>query len=109
VLPRIDFAQIAFGEPDYLWLLAVPGMLLVMWIWRFVRRRRDNRLLALRRTLPVRERFAIAGDLPFWLGLIAATTCLVVALARPHGPASVVRQGGVDLVLLQDASASMRV
>jgi hypothetical protein len=109
VLPRINFGEIAFGDPDYLWLLVIPGVLLAAWIWRFVRRRRDNRLLALRRTLPVRERFAIAGDLPFWLCLIAATVCLVVAVARPHGPASTVRQGGVDLVLLQDGSASMRV
>jgi len=109
VLPRINFGQIAFGDPDYLWLLAVPGVLFAVWIWRFVRRRRDNQLLALRRTLPVRERFAMAGDLPFWLGLIAATACLVIAVARPHGPASTVRQGGVDLVLLQDASASMHV
>jgi hypothetical protein len=109
VLPRINFSQIAFGEPDLLWLLIIPGLLLALWIWRFVSRRRDNRLLALRRTLPVLERFAIAGDLPFWLCLIAATVCLVVAVARPHGPASTVRQGGVDLVLLQDASASMHV
>jgi hypothetical protein len=109
VLPKIDFGQITFGQPDYLWLLAVPGLLLVIWIWRFVRRRRDNRTLAARRTLPVRERFALAGDLPFWLCLIAATACLVGALARPHGPASSVRQGGVDLVILQDGSASMRV
>jgi hypothetical protein len=109
VLPRIDFGQIAFGDPDLLWLLVIPGLLLAAWIWRFVSRRRDNRLLALRRTLPVLERFAIAGDLPFWLCLIGATACLVVAVARPHGPASTVRQGGVDLVLLQDASASMHV
>jgi Ca-activated chloride channel homolog len=109
VLPRIDFSQIAFGDPDFLWLLVIPGLLLAAWIWRFVSRRRDNRLLALRRTLPVLERFAIAGDLPFWLCLIGATACLVVAVARPHGPASTVRQGGVDLVLLQDASASMHV
>jgi Ca-activated chloride channel family protein len=109
MLPRIDFGQIAFGEPDYLWLLVLPGLLLMMWVWRFLRRRADNRVLARRRTLPVRERFAFAGDLPFWLCLILAIACLIVAVARPHGPASTVRQGGVDLVILQDGSASMRV
>ena len=109
MLPRIDLGQIAFGEPDYLWLLIVPGLLLLVWIWRFFKRRSDNRTLARRRTLPIRERFAVAGDLPFWLCLIAATACLIVAIARPHGPASSVRQGGVDLVVLQDGSASMRV
>jgi len=87
VLPTIDFGQIAFGEPDYLWLLVVPVLLLALWGWRF----------------------AIAGDLPFWLCLVLATACLVLALAKPHGPASTVRQGGVDLVILQDGSASMRV
>ena len=59
--------------------------------------------------VPVRERFGLAGDLPFWLFLICATSCLIVAAARPYGPASTVRLGGVDLVILQDASASMRV
>jgi Ca-activated chloride channel family protein len=109
VLPTIDFGQIEFGEPDYLWLLVVPAILLAMWVWRFSKRRADNRRLLSHRTVPVRERFAIVGDLPFWLSLILATICLVLALAKPHGPASTVRQGGVDLVILGDGSASMRV
>ena len=46
---------------------------------------------------------------PFWLCLIASSALLIVALARPHGPATAVRQGGIDLVILQDGSASMRV
>src|SRR5690242_21304951 len=61
------------------------------------------------RTLPVRERYAVLGDLPFWLCLLASSAFLIVALARPHGPATAVRQGGLDLVILQDGSASMRV
>jgi Ca-activated chloride channel homolog len=109
VLPRIAFEQIVFGQPDYLWLLVIPGLLLVLWTWHFTRRRHDNRVLAERRTLPIRERFAIVGDLPFWLCAVLASACLIVALAKPHGPASMVRQGGVDLVILQDGSASMRV
>ena len=109
MLPSIDFAQVQFAQPDYLWLLAIPALLLALWVWRFLKRRADNRLLARRRTLPVRERFAFIGDLPFWLGLILASASLIVALARPHGPASTIRQGGVDLVVLQDGSASMRV
>lgn len=109
MIPTIDVANIAFAEPDYLWLLVVPALLLAAWVWHFNRRRADHHRLAARRTVPVRERFAFAGDLPFWLGLILATTCVVLALARPHGPASTVRQGGIDLVVLQDGSASMRV
>ena len=49
------------------------------------------------------------GDLAFWLCLIAALGLVVVALARPVAVASMLRTSGVDLVILQDASASMRV
>ena len=108
-MPRIDFEQVAFGQPDWLWLLVVPFLLASLWVWRFVRRRADVRRLAARRTLPITERFGLAGDLPFWLLLPAAVACLIIALARPHGPAAVMRQGGIDLVILLDGSASMRV
>ncbi len=109
VLPRVDLSQIEFGEPDYLWLLIIPAVLLVVWLWQLLRRRSDNRVLATTRTLPIRERFALVADLPFWLCVIAAATMLVIAVAKPHGPASSVRQGGVDLIVLLDGSASMRV
>lgn len=109
MLPRIDLARVVFAEPDYLWLLVGPAALLVAVMWRFARRRRDLARLARARVVPLRERFAVAGDLPFWLCAAAATACLVVALARPQGPAPGVRRGGVDLVVLLDASASMRV
>lgn len=109
MLPTIEFNQIEFGEPGVLWLLIAPALLLALGAWRFARRRADTRRLAERRIVPVPERFAIAGDLPFWACLSVATACLIVAIARPHGPATMLRQGGVDLVILQDASASMRV
>lgn len=105
----IDFARVTFSEPAFLWLLVVPAILFVLWIWRLTRRRVDLRLLARQRTLPVAERYATLGDLPFWLCLIVASAILVVAIARPRGPATAVRQGGIDLVILQDGSASMRV
>jgi len=107
--PRIEFGEISFAEPLYLWLLAVPALLLGLWAWRAAAHRADARRLALHRTLPVRERLALVGDLPFWLCVIAAIACLIVAVARPRGPATIMRQAGIDLVLLQDASASMRV
>ncbi len=109
MLPRIDFEQISFGQPEWLWLLALPALLVVLWAWRFFQRRADIRRLAARRTMPIAERFGLAGDLPFWLCLAAAIACLVLALAAPHGPAAVMRQGGIDLVILLDGSASMRV
>jgi len=108
-LPTIAFEQLTFAQPDYLWLLALPAVLLALWIRRFVLRRADARHLTRRRIVPVRERHTAIGDLPFWLCLILATVCVILACARPRGPASTVRQGGVDLVLLQDASVSMRV
>jgi Ca-activated chloride channel family protein len=55
------------------------------------------------------ERLPVLGDLAFWLCLIAALGLVVVALARPVAVASMLRTSGVDLVVLQDASASMRV
>ncbi len=105
----IDFERIMFAEPIFLWLLIVPALLFVMWVWRLARRRSDIRRLARQRTIPVRERFATVGDLPFWLCLIIASAILIVALARPQGPATAIRQGGVDIVILQDGSASMHV
>jgi Ca-activated chloride channel family protein len=109
VLPRISLGQISFVEPAWLWLLVVPGVLLVIWFWRLGARRADVRRLNRHRTLPVRERIGVAGDLPFWLAVTAAVAALILALARPVGPATLVRQGGIDLVILLDGSSSMRV
>jgi Ca-activated chloride channel family protein len=109
VLPRIQFGQITFTQPEYLWLLVVPALLILVWCWRLSVRRRDARRVTRPRLQPGRTRFALVGELPFWFFLILATIALVVALARPHGPAIALRQGGMDLVLLQDGSASMRV
>ena len=109
MLPKIDLGALQFAEPDYLWLLVVPAVLTVLWVWRLTIRRADARRMTRARVSPVRARFSFVGDLPFWLAMIGAITLLVVALARPHGPATVVRQGGMDLVILADGSASMRV
>ena len=109
VLPRIQFGEVRFGAPDYLWLLLIPALLLLVWAWRFAVRRRDARRVTRSRTAPLRTRFAFAGDLPFWLCLVVANVFIIIALARPYGPAVALRQGGMDLVILQDGSASMRV
>lgn len=109
MFPQITFSELSFGEPAYLWLLVVPVLLLGVWGWRLSLRRSDVVALARNRTLPVRERLAAVGDLPFWLFLIFALASAIVALARPQGPATVLREGGIDIVVLQDASASMRV
>ena len=65
--------------------------------------------LRTRRTLPVRQRFRFFGGLLFWLCLILATASAIIALSRPHARISLVRTAGIDLVILQDGSTSMRV
>jgi von Willebrand factor type A domain len=108
-LPRVSFESFRFAEPLYLWLLIVPAVLFAVWIWRFVRRRGDLKRLRARRALPVRERLGAVGDLAFWAAVLVAASLCVVALARPQALVSTVRKASADVVILQDASASMYV
>jgi hypothetical protein len=55
------------------------------------------------------ERLPVLGDLAFWFCLLVALASVIFALARPVAVASMVRTSGIDLVVLQDGSASMRV
>jgi Ca-activated chloride channel family protein len=105
----IDFESLRFGQPLYLWLLVGPALLFVLWCWRVIRRRADGRKYKAARLVPVDERFNSIGELGFWLALIAALACTILALARPQGSTSIVRSSGADIVLLMDGSASMRV
>jgi Ca-activated chloride channel family protein len=98
-----------FGAPQFLWLLAAPALLLLAWVWRFWRRLAELRRLRARRSLPVRERFAIGGDLWSWLFLTLAAASLVIAVARPRGVTTQISRAGLDIVVLQDGSASMHV
>ncbi len=100
---------IEFGEPLYLWLLALPAGLGLLWVWQLTRRRGDARRAARERTTPVREHYAFAGGLSFWLCLVLAVAALVLALARPQVLASVTQNAGADFIILQDGSTSMRV
>ncbi len=108
-LPRVSFESFRFAEPLYLWLLIVPAVLFAVWIWRFVRRRGDLKRLRARRALPVRERLGAVGDLAFWAAVLLAASLCIVALARPQALVSTVRKASADVVVLQDASASMYV
>jgi Ca-activated chloride channel family protein len=105
----IDLATVRFDEPRSLWLLLAPAALLLVWLWRLARHRRDRRRFRSRRTLPLTDRLSIAGGLFFWLCLIAATALTILALSRPVAAVSLARTAGIDLVILQDGSASMRV
>jgi Ca-activated chloride channel family protein len=100
---------VSFGAPAALWLLVLPALLAVAWVWRVYRRWHDVRVLARRRVLPERERHPVFGALAAWLCLIAAAACAIVATALPRGTALGAARAGVDVVVLQDASASMHV
>lgn len=108
-MPPFDWSALRFGAPDYLWLLALPAALAVVWTWQLTKRLAMARLVGRRRHVPVRERVPRTGDLLFWLCLLLATAATIVALARPRAVVGVVRTAGVDLVVLQDGSASMHV
>ena len=79
----IDFSTLTFGDSLYLWLLLVPGVLLVLWMVQVARRRKDTRAYQASRVVPMREKYTWAGDLAFWLSLIVASSLCIVALARP--------------------------
>jgi hypothetical protein len=109
VIPSISLDTFRFEAPALLWLLVVPGALLVVWCWRVVRRRADTRRLLAARVLPVRERYNLAGDLTFWLAAILASALCIVAIAKPQARIALSRRASADVVILQDASASMYV
>ncbi len=98
-----------FASPGYLPLLAAPAVLLLLWVWQFARRQQDLARMRKHRRTPVRETIPRLGELPFWLALIFALAATIVALARPVAVISTLRTAGIDLVILQDGSASMRV
>lgn len=98
-----------FGAPGFLPLLAVPAMLLLLWVWQVWRRRTDVHAFVRQRHVPVRERVPYFGELLFWLCLVLAAIAATLAVARPQAVTSLVRTAGVDLVILQDGSASMHV
>ena len=104
----IDLNSVRFGAPEYLWLLLAPAALMFAWVWQLAARRRDAGRFRRHRRLPVRERFPLVGSLAFWLCLLLAIACTMIALARPTATVALVRTAGVDLVILQDGSASMR-
>lgn len=110
----IDLTNLRFNAPAFLPLLAIPALLLGVWLWQAWRRRRDVLQMRKHRRLPTdrqsaTERLPVLGDLAYWLCVLAALTFVIIALARPVAVAAMLRTSGIDLVVLQDASASMRV
>jgi hypothetical protein len=100
---------IKFGAPQYLPLLVIPGVLLLLWLRQAWQRRGDVAALRRRRLVPVRERIPFLGELLFWLCLLLALGLTLTAVARPQTTSAIIRTAGVDLIVLQDGSASMHV
>ena len=105
----IDLETLRFESPDRLWFLAVPLGLAALWAWQVSRRSGDRRRLQHHRMVPLRQRFHLFGGLIFWLCIVLAMASTIVAMAGPAARVSLLRTAGVDLVILQDASASMYV
>ena len=105
----IDLESFRFEFPVFLWLLAIPGALLAVLVWRIARRRSDVGRFVASRRLPMRERFTMAGELTFWLAVLLASSLCIAAVARPQARTGSVRQASADVVVLLDGSASMYV
>ncbi len=105
----IDLTRVRFEQPHYLWLLAGTAVLLAVWFRASGRRVLEARRFTATRTLPVRERFSLLGDLPSWVFFGLGCAFLALALARPIVTTSLLQTAGVDIVVLQDGSSSMRV
>lgn len=105
----IDADSLRFGAPIFLWLLVVPGALLLLWLRLAWRRRQDVLAYRQRHRAPDREALSPFGSLPFWLVQIVALALAVLAASEPRALVRLVRTAGVDIIVLQDGSASMYV
>ena len=105
---RIDLNQIAFGQPEM--LLAARGAGAAPRALGLAALRAACRTRPAARTHGACARAVRAARRPAVLAVPdPLVVFLILALARPHGPATAVRAGGVDVVILQDGSASMYV
>lgn len=105
----LDLDSVLFGDPIYVWLLIIPAALLPLCAWRAVSRRRDARRFTRDRQVPIAERMGWLGTWPFWLCIVGALALTLLATARPQAAVARVRTAGIDLIVLQDGSASMHV
>jgi Ca-activated chloride channel family protein len=104
----VTHETVRFAQPIFLWFFAVLCVLAILWILRLVQRRQDIRRLRYSRIIPFPERFRFAGPLVFRGCLLLAIASLVIALARPQ-TLTLSDADPVDLIILQDGSASIRV
>ncbi|KUL06421.1 MAG: hypothetical protein XE13_1044, partial [Proteiniphilum sp. 51_7] len=99
-----------FGNPEYLWLFAAMPLLLALYLYLSIRKRKDvekmGSLSTLRMMMP--ELSLKRSYLKFWL--IFAALCIGIFLvARPQFGTKVetVEKEGIELVIAIDVSNSM--
>ena len=92
-----------------MWLLAVPGVLLVLWILQVVRRRADTR--GTRSCASCRCASASRSSAIWRSGSRSSSPPASASSPwrRPQARVVIVRKAGADIVILQDGSASMYV
>jgi hypothetical protein len=114
-----QLSTVRFEAPAWLPLLAAPAVLLLVWLWRLVDRQRARRRFRRAIGRPAKPgshgwsgsplRLGLFGDLLLWFFAILALTATILALARPLVVTSSISTASIDLVILQDGSASMHV
>ncbi len=100
---------IRFANPIYLKLLAMPILLLCVWLWRFFSRRIRIGTYKDKRIVSLSEKYLLAGILSLWLCLIFGATFSITALARPQKLMSIKSDKPIDIIVILDGSASMYV
>ena len=99
-----------FEYPKLLWLLAVPVLLLVHYLWLELSGRRPHLRVPTSApwTLTGLSPLAVIRHLPFVLRL-AALTLIIICIARPRSSSQIekIDTEGIDIVLAMDVSTSM--
>ncbi|MBR4808985.1 MAG: VWA domain-containing protein [Bacteroidales bacterium] len=99
-----------FEYPRLLWLLAVPALLVLHYLWMELSGRKPH--LRVSTSAPWKQEgmpvLAILRHLPFVLRTVALV-CIVLAIARPRSSTEVekIDTEGIDIVLAMDVSTSM--
>lgn len=99
-----------FENPQLLWLLVLPALLLGHYLWQELSGRRPHLRVSTSMpwTLTGKSPLAVLRHLPFLLRL-AALCLIIVCLARPRSSTQMERVDteGIDIVLAMDVSTSM--
>ena len=99
-----------FENPQLLWLLVLPALLLGHYLWQEISGRRPHLRVSTSMpwTLTGKSPLAVLRHLPFLLRL-AALCLIIVCLARPRSSTQMERVDteGIDIVLAMDVSTSM--